>query len=353
MDLNRILSVLAAGAVLTACAGCSDTKKSVSSEVDPLAPKTAPQNVTFDWQEPFETVIMAFKNSDRCTDTSMFEIRDLTGDDVPELIISPSDDVASKCEVYRLIGSRADLITNAGSYGTLDYIPSENAIGFAYEGEGFTMGEYQTYQDGSFSTAVSFYTNAGSAASGAVIFYKINDEDVTLAKYQEALIPYQDVFTVKVGRKYSLGTNAVNYAIRRSKCWNDVLTDEQKQLYRDKLTERMNSADLHDAAFEIVDLDLNELPEIVVSTGLLNDSETRILYLDTDGVKELTVTSDAEGGIQFDVNSKIFFASDYYGSIQCWSMAGSDISSFQPSDSTLRCGREFDLNAENIEKALL
>ena len=114
MKLNRILSVLAAGA-----AGCSNTKKSVSSEVDPLAPKTAPQNVTFDWQEPFETVIMAFKTSDRCTDTSMFEIRDLTGDDIPELIISPSDDVASKCEVYRLIGSRADLITNAGSYGTI------------------------------------------------------------------------------------------------------------------------------------------------------------------------------------------------------------------------------------------
>ena len=95
------------------------------------------------------------------------------------------------------------------------------------------------------------------------------------------------------------------------------------------------------------------LPEVVVSTGLLNDSEARILYLDTEGVKELSVTSDADGGIQFDVSSKIFFAADYYGSIQCWSMAGADISSFQPSDSTVRCGREYDLTAENIENAFL
>ncbi len=352
MKIAKILSVITAAATLAALAGCSSKKQTESSEIDPLAPKTAPQNVKFDWQEPFETIIMAFKNSDRYTDTSMFEIRDLTGDNVPELIISPSDDVAAKCEVYKLIGNRADLIANSGSYGTIDYIPSANAIGYVYEGTGFSMGEYQTYQDGGFVTDVSFYTNAGSASSGAVIRYEINGEDVTLSKYQEALIPYQE-FTVKVGRKFSVGTNAVNYAISRSECWNEVLTDEQKQLYKDKLNEILSSGDLIDAAFEVVDLDLNELPEVVVSTGLLNDSDTRILYLDTDGVKELSVASDAEGGIQFDISSKIFYAADYYGSIQCWSMAGADIDSFQPSDSTMRCGRKYDLTAENIENAFI
>lgn len=353
MKFDKILSFITAGALLSACAGCSSKKNAESSEVDPLAPKAAPQSITFDWQEPFETILIAFKNSDRYTDTSMFEIRDLTGDETPELIISPSDDVAAKCEVYKLIGTRADLITNSGSYGTIDYIPEMNAIGFLYEGTGFKMGEYQTYQDGSFVTDVNFYTNADSASSGAVIRYEVNGEDVTLTKFQEALLPYQDSFTVKVGRKFSLGTDAVNYAIRRSKCWTQVLTDDQKQLYKDKLNEILSSQELKDAAFEIVDLDLNELPEVVVSTGLLNDSETRILYLDTEGVKELSVTSDADGGIQFDVSSKIFYAADYYGSIQCWSMAGADISSFQPSDSTVRCGREYDLTAENIENAFL
>ena len=57
MKIAKILSAMTAAVTLAALAGCSSKKQTESSETDPLAPKTAPQNVTFDWQEPFETII--------------------------------------------------------------------------------------------------------------------------------------------------------------------------------------------------------------------------------------------------------------------------------------------------------
>ena len=348
MKIYRSLSAIAAAAVLSVCSACSETKNVSESQIDPLAYKTAPQDVAFEWQDVYEDTLKLFKLSDRYTDKSMFELIDLTGDDMPELVISPSDDVASKCEIYRYISGRADLISTAGSYGTFDYIPSEKAVGFSYEGEGFEMGEYQVYEDGSFNTAVSFYNNAKSASTGAVIRYEINDDIVTLAKYQEALLPYQDAFTIKAGRKFSAGDETINYAIRYSESWSQVLTVDQKEKYRARLNAILEEHELKDAAFELVDLDVNGLPEVVVSTGLLTDSDTRILYLDVDGVKDITVSSDVDGGILFDVKSKIFYAVDFYGTIQCWSLAGSDVNGFKPSESIMHCGRKYDLTAENI-----
>ena len=351
MKFSRILAAAAAASFISASAGCSNTKKVTSTEIDPLAVRSQPTEIVYDWQEPYSATLSAFRNSDRYTDKAMFEILDLTGDDVPELIISPSDEVSAQCEIYRFIGSGADLIATSGSFGSFDYIPSLNAIGFSYNGEGFVMGEYQTYQEGSFNTDISFYNNSDSASAGAHIRYEINNENVSLTRYQEALFPYQEAFTIKVGRKFSLGDEAIDYALHYSESWSQVLTDDQKKLYKDYTASVMNASELKDAAFEIVDLDLSGLPEVVISTGMLNDSEIKILYLDSDGVKELSTSPDASGGICFDVKAKIFYAADFFGTIQCWSLAGADINGFTPSESTMRCGRKYDLTAENIEKA--
>ncbi|MCR5601516.1 MAG: hypothetical protein K6G33_12335 [Ruminococcus sp.] len=350
MILKKAISIILFAAVCSSFAGCEKTQKAEPVEVSLLDTKAAPQDIKLDWQEAYEKKLKEFKSSESFKDTSRFDIIDLTGDDIPELIISPSDDVSAQCEIYRLFNGGLDQIGITGSYGTFDFIPSMNAIGYSYEGDGFNIGEYLVYEEGTFNSAVSFYTNANSASAGVTIQYEVNNENVTLVKFEEILQPYRDADSFKTGRKYSFGDGAIDYAVHYSETWDQVLTDQQKQLFKERVEAVMETNDFIEAAFELVDLDLNGIPEVVVSTGMLNDSVTRILYLDEEGVKELETSCDADGGIMFDISSKIFYAADFYGSVQCWSLAGADISNFTVSDSTMRCGRKFSLNKETIEK---
>lgn len=351
MNIKKNTTLLVTVAALSAFTGCSETKKAVEPPPSLLDVNTAPSDVTFDWQQPFKMIISSFKNSDRYSDDSMFDLCDLTGDDIPELVLSPSSGASSQCDVYMIIGDTADLIATTGAYGTFQYIPTQTAIGFSYDGESFSTGEYLTFKDGSFNKEFDFYNNSGSASSGTTIRYEINSNEVTLAKYEEYLHLYRDFVTAEIGRKYTMGDNAVNYALYNTECWSAVMKDDQKQLYKEKLDSILAEPDLNDAAFEIADLDVNGVPEVVVSTGILDDSQVRVFYLEEDGIKELDTTCDTDGGIHFDINAKIFYATDFDGNVQCWSIAGSDISGFKPSDSTMLCGRKYPLTSENIEKA--
>lgn len=335
-------------ASISALTGCTETKSLSSSEPGLLEVNVSPEDVVFDWQEPFQGVITSFKGSDKYTSDSRFELLDITGDNIPELIISPSQEVSAQCQVYTLIGSSAIQIAETGAYGAIQYIAPENAIGYCYKGEGFSIGEYLTFQEGSFELAFDFYNNAGKASSGAMIRYEVNGNDVTLAKYEEYLHPYRDFVTAVVGRKNTFGDESVDYALHRTECWGAVLTEPQKNAVMERLTAVLDNSELFDAAFEIVDLDLNGVPEIVLSTGVLDDSEVRIFYFEDDGLKELDTSCNTDGSISFDTKAKIFYATDFDGNIHCWSMAGADISGFKPSDSIMSCGRKYEFSAENI-----
>ncbi len=353
VTINKKISIIMAGAVLAACAGCSETKKVESLPLTLLDTNMKPEEVEMKWQKDYETLLNSFKNSEQYSKSSMFDLTDLTGDGTPELIISPSEDVNAQCIIYTMTGTVADKIADIGSYGQFDYLPEAGAVGYSYNGEGFVVGEYQTLQEGSFQTAVSFYNNTESASSGAVIKYQINGDDVTLAKFEEALQPYKEATAFKTGRKYTFGDDAIKYAIYYSETWNTVLRDEQKQAYRDRLSAIFENADLKDAAFELVDLDMNGNPELVVSTGILNDSQVRIFYFDTNDVKEIDCTCDTDGGIHYDMTSKVFYATDFYGEMKCWSMAGTDINGFAPSESNMKCGRKNLLTKDSVAKAFL
>ena len=349
VNIKKCTYAILAAAVLSAASGCSKTENVMDSAPDPLAVKTAPENVAFDWQSAYEEKPKEFKASGDCSDSSMFELLDLTGDGTPELIISPSDDVSSQCEIYTLTNKTTDRISTCGSFGEIDFIPSKNAIGYQYTGEGFTVGEYQVFENGSFNAVANFFNNVGSASSGAVIRYVLNENNVSLSEYEAAIIPYRDSPSVKAGRKYTFGDDAINYAVHYSESWSSVMTDLQKYDYRARLLAVLDNTMNPGYAFELVDLDVNGLPEVVVSTGLLDESPTRVFYLGSEGVKDLEVSSDTEGGIHFDISKKIFYSTDANGSIQCWSLAGADVNSFAPSDSTMCCGRKYELTKENIE----
>ena len=351
MKIKMSAYFITAAALASALTGCSKTDSVTETAPDPLAVKAAPESVTFSWQEAYEKELEQFKKSSDYTSSSMFDLRDITNDDIPELIISPSTEASAACDIYTLIGNGAAKIGSCGSEGKFEYIPSVTVIGYEYAGEGFTIGEYQLLSEGTFDKDFDFYTNDGSASSGAMIRYEINGDNVSLGEFEEKLNAYRNEDSYTLGRKFTFGDEAIKYAVHCSESWNGVLTDEQKKKFKERILPVLDNTSVPDAAFELADLDMNGLPEVVVSTGLLEESTTRIFYLDNEGVKELEVPSDINGGIFFDIAGKAFYAADSSGKVKGRSLTEDSISGFKPSDSTMSCGRKYPLSKENIKLA--
>ena len=349
MKTKRSAYFVTAAALLAAMTGCSETENVLGSQPDPLAVKTSPESVVFDWQEAYQNKLEQFKVSADLTDTSMFDLCDVTDDGIPELIISPSDDPSASCDVFSLIGTDIAKIASCGSFGQFSFIPSLLVIGYEYEGEEFTIGEYQKYTEGFYNMDFSYYNNMNSASSGAVIRYELNGDNVSLAEYEERINGYKQEDSFSVGRKYSFGDEAMDYAIHCSESWKEVLTDAQKKKYREKLDDVLKKASSADSAFELADLDGNELPEIIVSSGSLEEMPVSVYYLDNDGIKEIETVGDENGCLRLDIKANVFYSPDQSGKLRCQSLSGDSVSGFKPSESIMVCGRKYPLTSDNIK----
>ncbi len=352
MKINRSAYAIMAASLLTLTTGCSKTENVLGSQPDPLAVKTSPESVVFDWQEEYQNKLEQFQVSADCSDSSMFDLHDVTNDGIPELIISPSEDVSAMCEVYTLIGNEMEKIAVCGSSGEFDYFPSILVIGYEYTGEEFTVGEYQTYTDGFYSIDFDYYTNMNSASSGAVIRYEINGDGVSLDEFEERINAYQNEDSYKIGRKYTFSDESIQYAIHCSESWSEVLTDAQKKKFREKLSDVLDKSSSADSAFELADLDGNGLPEVIVSSGSLEEMPVSVYYLEEDGVKEIAAKSDENGCLRLDIKNGIFYAPDQTGKLTSWSLSSDNTSSFKPSDSIMVCGRKYLFTSDNIKLVL-
>lgn len=352
MKINRSAYVIMTASLLAAMAGCSKTENILDSQPDPLAVKTSPESVVFDWQDEYQSKLEQFKASSAYTDSSMFDLCDITNDGIPELIISPSDDAAAACDAFTLIGTDLIKIASCGSFGQFTFAPSIPVIGYEYAGEEFTIGEFQTFTEGFYNVDFSYYTNMNSASSGAVIRYEINGEGVSLDEYEETVNAYKDEESFNVGRKYSFGDDAIRYAVHCSESWSEVLTVAQKKKYSEKLSDILKNTSSADSAFELADLDGNGLPEVVVSSGSITEMPVSVLFLDNEGVKELEASGDENGCLRLDIKKNIFYAPDQSGKLKCWSLSGESVSSFKPSESIMACGRKYTLTSDNIKLVL-
>ena len=84
------------------------------------------------------------------------------------------------------------ILAELGANGVFFFAPASSAIGYEYDGDGFVIGEYFTITEDQLESAVKFYNNSASAASGAAISYEINGESVALPDYDKALADYKN-----------------------------------------------------------------------------------------------------------------------------------------------------------------
>ena len=149
---------------------------------------------------------------------------------------------------------------------------------------------------------------------------------------------------------------ATNYGIRRAESWGAVLTTEQKELARGKLNELLTSLDVaaSGAAFELCDLNGDDVPELVVSEGAFSESQCRIYYFNGGEMSQLDGTYGSLGCIKFDMEKLVFYAETPMETTY-WSLADSNFSAadYVSSGSVMQVGRKYSLTEADITAALL
>ncbi len=338
--------------VMTAIlAGCSDN----SSESSPEEPiKISPENITFEWQGAYENKIDEFKNSAEFSgdiDTgSRFDLVDITNDGTPELIISPNNDASASCEIYSYTNGSVASIGTIGSNGMFCYLPDVKLIKDEYQGNSFILGKYLSYEDGELNSILTYKDNSKWAASGGSIIHEINGEEVLLPEYDSALAPYEEEPYISIGRKYTFGETAVKYALRRSESWGAVLTSNEKSLYHTKLMEKLTESTEteNNYAFELCDLNGDDIPELIISKGTDPDSSCEIYYFSGNELVQAEGEFGENGQFSFDAENLVFFTE-----FSCWSINNANFSAenYVVSDSIAEIGRKNLLTLKNIDSA--
>lgn len=331
-----------------AVSGCSD-KKSSSSEKE--AEKiVSPRTVTFEWQESYKAKLEEFKNSGNYQESngiigSMFDLRDLNSDGVPELVISPSDGVDSACTVYTYYDGALTEIGTNGNNGFFTFYPSTGIINNEFQGSGFVMGEFRRIENGLFVTDMTYYNNMDSVTSGAVIRYEIDKEEVLPTEYNEKYYSYKNNPSLPVGRKYTFGDSTVDYAIYCSESWDDAASSTVKKLFGKKIRELAD--EYENAGFELLDMNGDECPELIFSEGISGQDSCRV-FVCKDG--ELVETSEklgTNGRFGFDNEKMVFFTIDPQDFDKYGSMTDISLDGYEKSGSLMECGRKYLVSDEN------
>lgn len=340
--MKKFYAAAACMIFVAAVSGCSDKKSNSSGkETEKIV---SPRTVTFEWQESYKAKLEEFRNSENYQESngiigSMFDLRDLNSDGIPELIISPSDGVDSVCTIYTYYdGSLTEIGTN-GNNGFFAFYPSAGIINNEFQGSGFVMGEFRRIEGSSFMTEMTYYNNIDSVNSGAVIRYEIDKEEVLPAEYNEKFYSYADQPSLTVGRKYTFGECTMDYAVYCSESWDDAASSSMKKLFKKKVKDLAEEYEY--AGFELLDMNGDECPELIFSEGFSSQDSCRVFVYSDGELVELSEKCGINGRFGFDNEKMVFFTInpqdvDKYGSLTDISLDG-----YEKSGSLMECGRKY------------
>lgn len=351
--ISAVLSVLMAFSFT----GCESLKEEPIIEEEPVI--ISPESIVMDWQHPYEEKIKEFMKGENYSadegNGSMFDITDITGDDIPELIISPN--VESKCEIFTLSGTVITSLGTFGENGTIAYLPEKKLIHDETIGTGFVVGKYLAFDEteNCIAPLITYYDNTASASQGAKIVHEINGEQLSLPDYDAALDEYKTDETVSLGRKYTFGEDSIKYAVHYSESWGDVLNDQQKESCKNTLLSAVEEAEASktNAAFEFCDLNADDIPELIVSEGNFNAASCKIFYFSGNELVALEGNYGEDGRLFMDVHERVFYSKGASG-ITYWSLMETQFTAeeYVSSGNIMEFGRKNLLSRHNIFKAL-
>lgn len=347
MNNRKIASTALALLTASAMAGCSQTQENVI----PKPVIVAPESIILDWQNAYDGKISEFMKSDSYSEKkSRFDLRDITGDGIPELILSPNEDRNTRCTIFSYSKGVLSQLPDMGSDGKIPYLPLKGLLHDEYRGEGFVLGKYVAYENGEFKDVMTYSDNTASASVGTNIIHEINGESVTLPQFDQILSEYTGSTTFYLGRKFTFGEASVSYAIHSSESWNCVTTDTQKRELSTVLNKELSAtgtAGILGAAFEIVDLNDDDVPELIIS-----EPDGCRIYMFTGDMLDTLKPADGvygnDGSLVLDIGNSVFYA-DSKGEISYWSLKeGFSAADYKSSGSLMECGNKLLLTLDNI-----
>lgn len=166
------------------------------------------------WQEAYMALLLDFKNSKSYYSpevhedslSSMFDLSDITGDGIPELIISEGGYHPSEVKIFSYAGGDAYEMLQAGYWGQLYYNtdPSHDGVYIAEQDTSQEVSIFNIFvcNNGGASPVALFKKNAGGNGLDPVYF--VDNHEVTADEYDTALSKYKNLKFSPTQRRYSL-----------------------------------------------------------------------------------------------------------------------------------------------------
>ena len=181
----------------------------MTTTITTTATTTTAEPIGTSWQAAYRIVIDNYKNSEEFEPDYMWDLRDIDGDNVPELFVSKGGELRDSVSLYSYDGQKAIPVERAngrnsnhyGSFGIVGIL-SNAMIRSGYHDHGVDFYTFYQYADHSVTEFGTYYNNADFAEQGGLLpDYKVNGEYVT-PDFYHAVIP--DCTGMEyIGRKYS------------------------------------------------------------------------------------------------------------------------------------------------------
>lgn len=243
-------------------AGCSLQKE--ADFIDVQDNETLPETVSYgedekNWRSVYLDVLHEYQEQNRNSANASFSLYDISGDDVPELVIC-----GDQYRVYSYQDELLDLGEQWKRYQNVYYYPDTSTISVYSAGIGTTHRTCYQLINGSISETVCFSTVMKSSDENSDIEcyteYSVNDEVVTEREYQNA---YDSVITEHyqcLGRDFALQDVFIEEALTEGTDW--------QQVYRNVLYGCIEQVQATDSVrFSFCDVTNDGIPELFLGYG--------------------------------------------------------------------------------------
>ena len=207
------------------------------------------------WKGAYKAALETFRQSGDYTESSMFSLCDINGDDTPELFISEDICHAAGVHVYTFDNE----LTEFGEFGsdgkTLYCTDSGIMLSFYMQGGECHSTYYRLEADGGLVELAYFYDDSGRSETTV---YKLNDVEVSEEEYNSELEKYQGDF-ISLGRDFQFTDAFLEAALSDKDNWYDV--------YSDLLYGLENTDTSEEQRFSLCDINSDGIPEIFISEG--------------------------------------------------------------------------------------
>ena len=345
---NKMIAALFAAVMFTACGSseadipdASDTSEEVLSETETIsemqsetvsvseaAPETSQETETQtetvsetvqetdveelseDHKALYKEQLLNYLNeaeNNNSTDI-FFDLYDLDNDGVPELFLSTGSYHVANVRIFSVAGGKLKEFSDPtsgnypdfGEYGCVK-IRSDGCLFSEYAGMGCSYDRYFRLEQGELKKVLEceYWDHIVGAPEGMDgEMYIVNGTEVPKEEYDKAKSDYSDMIPwFEAGRRYELteenintvfdGNNDSSYKAEYSNILTDIINSDSYIDWKDIYSADPTSV----MTYDLLDIDMNGIPELLVSNGKAHSSGVRIFTV-TDG-KAVEIQNDS------------------------------------------------------------